>query len=55
MAAVLESLMLSSKGKETRPMMLLINDKLHSTKQEKQIWFNWTIIAHKRQTVKNET
>ena len=27
-------------------LMLLINDKLHSTKQEKQIWFNWTIIAH---------
>ena len=26
--------------------VLLINDKLHSTKQEKQIWFNWTIIAH---------
>ena len=27
-------------------LMLLINDKLHSTKQEKQIWFNWTVIAH---------
>ena len=26
--------------------MLLINDKLHSTKQEKQIWFNRTLIAH---------
>ena len=26
--------------------ILLINDRLHSTKQEKQIWFNNTIIMH---------
>ena len=26
--------------------ILLINDKLHSAQQEKQIWFNRTIIAH---------
>ena len=26
--------------------ILLINDKLYSTKQEKQIWFNRTIVAH---------
>jgi diguanylate cyclase (GGDEF)-like protein len=26
--------------------ILLMNDKLHSTKQEKQIWFNRTIVAH---------
>ena len=26
--------------------ILLLNDKLHSTKQEKQIWFNHTVVAH---------
>ena len=26
--------------------ILLINDKLHSSQQEKQIWFNRTLIAH---------
>lgn len=26
--------------------ILLINDRLHSTRQEKQIWFNQTIIMH---------
>lgn len=26
--------------------LLLFNDKLHSTRQEKQIWFNRTIVAH---------
>ena len=26
--------------------ILLINDKLHSSQQEKQIWFNRTIVAH---------
>ena len=26
--------------------ILLINDKLHSTKQEKQIWFNRTVVTH---------
>ena len=26
--------------------ILLFNDKLHSTKQEKQLWFNRTVIAH---------
>ena len=27
-------------------LILLINDRLHNTRQEKQIRFNWTIIAH---------
>lgn len=26
--------------------VMLINDRMHSTRQEKQIWFNRTIIAH---------
>ena len=26
--------------------ILMINDRLHNTKQEKQIWFNWTVVAH---------
>ena len=26
--------------------LMLINDRLHSTQQEKQIRFNWTVIAH---------
>ena len=26
--------------------ILLINDRLHSTQQEKQIWFNRTVAAH---------
>ena len=26
--------------------ILLVSDQLHSTRQEKQIWFNRTIIAH---------
>lgn len=26
--------------------IMLINDRLHSTRQEKQIWFNRTIVAH---------
>ena len=26
--------------------ILLVNDRMHSTRQEKQIWFNRTIIAH---------
>ena len=27
-------------------LILLVNDRLHNTRQEKQIRFNWTIIAH---------
>ena len=27
-------------------LILLINDRLHNTKQEKQIRFNWTVVAH---------
>ena len=27
-------------------LILLINDRVHGTKQERQIWFNQTIIAH---------
>ena len=26
--------------------VMLINDRLHGTRQEKQIWFNWTVVAH---------
>ena len=26
--------------------IMLINDRIHSMQQEKQIWFNWTIVAH---------
>ena len=27
-------------------LLLLINDRIHSTQQEKQLWFNRTLIAH---------
>ena len=27
-------------------LILLVNDKLHNTRQEKQIRFNWTVVAH---------
>ncbi len=27
-------------------LILLVNDRLHNTRQEKQIRFNWTVVAH---------
>ena len=26
--------------------ILLVHDRFHSTRQEKQIWFNWALVVH---------